>query len=396
LTFGALFFNVFRKLTPSNGIAMAHLPTCSTPPLVTVVIPAYNAAGSIETTLISVMKQTHRNLEIVVVDDGSTDDTAAIVARFAAKDSRIRLLQQPNGGLAAARNSGIRAAKGEYIANIDADDVWRGENIERQLNALENAPFDAKVVYGWSMGIDESNRLNGSFFMSTVEGCVYPVLVYKFFVSNASSSLIHRTCFENLGAYGTRYVEEGAQGCEDWDLHLRFAKEYRFAVAPSFLIGYRQTTGNMSSNADEMYRSYLITMENARKTCPGISSRAFRWSSANFTLYLALNISHVGDFRAVWKWLLKALIRDPWMTLMRHDFHILLIRSFLDAFLQCVSNGILARKMSYDRLKSSLFEKKAGAAVSTILRRIRIYHRLPAQRWERRRIAKLLNSKWQP
>lgn len=373
---------------------MPYSTRCPESPLITVVIPAYNAAHYIETTLCSVMGQTHGNLEIVVVNDGSTDNTASIVARLAVKDPRIRLLQQPNAGLSAARNLGIQAASGEYIANIDADDVWSRKNIEQQLSAIQNAPFDAKVAYAWSLGIDETNRLNGRFLMSHIEGHVFPALVYKFFVSNASSSLIHKTCFETFGAYGTRYHKENAQGCEDWDLHLRFAKHYRFTVAPSFLIGYRQTTRNMSSNDLEMVRSYQITLENARKACPGISNKVFRWSFANFALYLALNRSQAGEFRASLKWLLKALTKDPWMTIMRHDFHIILIRSLSDVFLQCCTQRIFGRKISYSQMKER-HSRQTENITSVILRHIYIYHRLPAQRWERRRLEKLLAGKWQ-
>ncbi len=374
---------------------MTHPSTCPEDPLVTVVIPAYNAAAYMASTLISVTGQTHSNLEIIVVDDGSTDETAAIVSGFAERDSRIRLLQQQNSGLSAARNLGVRAARGEYIANIDADDVWRSKNVERQLAAIGDAPFEARVAYGWSLGIDEANRLNGRFYMSFLEGRMFWPLVYKFFVFNASSSLIHRTCFETFGLYDTRYREENAQGCEDWDLHLRFANHYHFAVAPSFLTGYRQTTTNMSSDDATMARSYHITMDNARRESLDIPEWVFRWSLANFTLYLALKSSQAGKCFAAWKWLLKALINDPGMTIMRHDFHVILTRTLLDAFIQCCSLWIVGRKISLVQLESRLFKQETGNVTSRILNRIHIYHRLPAQRWERRRIKKLLAGQGQ-
>jgi glycosyltransferase involved in cell wall biosynthesis len=97
-------------------------------PLVSVIIPAYNAENFIAKTLESVLSQTYQNIEVLVVDDGSTDTTAEIVKSFVQKDSRVSLLQQSNAGVAAARNLAIEKSKGEYIAPIDADDIWYPQN----------------------------------------------------------------------------------------------------------------------------------------------------------------------------------------------------------------------------------------------------------------------------
>ncbi len=106
-------------------------------PLVSVVIPAFNASTYIERTLRSVMRQTYAALEIVVVNDGSTDHTAKLVEQIAASDSRIRLLSTPNRGVAAARNTGIEASSGRFVAFLDADDLWHPTKIEKQVNALK-------------------------------------------------------------------------------------------------------------------------------------------------------------------------------------------------------------------------------------------------------------------
>jgi glycosyltransferase involved in cell wall biosynthesis len=369
---------------------MNHLPVCPESPLVTVVIPAYNASGFIESTLVSVIRQTYRNLEVIVVDDGSTDKTAAIVSAFARKDQRIRLVQQPNSGLAAARNTGIRAAAGDYIANIHADDVWHSTCVERKLAAIGNAPFEAKVAYGWSLGIDGQNCLNGRFCMPFLEGRVFLALVYRFFLCNASSSLIHRTCFETFGLYDTRYHREKAQGCEDWDLHLRFAKHYEFVLAPAFLTGYRLTTTNMTSNNVTMARSYRITMDIARRESPEIPARVFRWSASYFAMYLAFTRSQAGDFLAAWKWLMKALLNDPLMTIIRHDFYTILFRSLIDAFIQCWSHWVAGCKISLAQMENRFYQKPTGVATDWIVRRMKLHRRLPAQRWERWRIERLL------
>ena len=110
--------------------------TPSQTPLVGVVVPAYNAAATLDETLRSVRAQTHRALEIIVVDDGSLDDTAAIARRHAAEDERVRVLCQANAGVAAARNAGWQSSRADLIAFIDADDLWAPTKIERQLQAL--------------------------------------------------------------------------------------------------------------------------------------------------------------------------------------------------------------------------------------------------------------------
>ena len=104
-----------------------------TAPLVSVIVPAYNAGPFLAATLESVLDQTHRAFEVLVVDDGSTDETATIAAAYAVRDSRIRPLTQANAGVAAARNRGIAEARGEFIAPIDADDIWFPEFLEQVL-----------------------------------------------------------------------------------------------------------------------------------------------------------------------------------------------------------------------------------------------------------------------
>ena len=103
------------------------------PGRVSVIIPAYNAAATVERTIASVLNQSYTNLEVLVVDDGSTDETAALVQQMVDVAGRIRLLQKPNGGLVSARNHGIAHATGEFIAPVDADDLWHPQKIAKQV-----------------------------------------------------------------------------------------------------------------------------------------------------------------------------------------------------------------------------------------------------------------------
>src|SRR4028118_698519 len=126
-------------------------------PLVSVIIPAYNAENFIAKTLETVLSQTYQNIEVLVVDDGSPDTTAEIVKSFVENYSRVSLLQQSNAGVAAARNLAIEKSKGEYIAPIDADDIWYPQNIEKQVQCFLDSDPSVGLVYTWSVDIDEDD-----------------------------------------------------------------------------------------------------------------------------------------------------------------------------------------------------------------------------------------------
>ena len=115
-------------------------------PAVSVIIPAYNAAATLERALASVAKQTLSGIEILVVDDGSTDATPEILARMAAADRRLRILTQANGGVARARNAAIGAATGEWVATIDADDIWHPRKLELQ-HLQTQRPLSMQELY---------------------------------------------------------------------------------------------------------------------------------------------------------------------------------------------------------------------------------------------------------
>lgn len=227
--------------------------------LVTVVVPAFNADQTLHETLVSVRGQTHANLEIIVVDDGSTDATAAIAARHAAADDRIRLIRQENGGVARARNRGIAEASAAYVAPVDGDDLWAPTKIAKQLVRLKQA--DAGLSYTWYAVIDEQSNVIHTISPSH-EGDVLGRLCEGNFVGNGSSPLMLKTAVLDAGGYDASLRDRKAQGCEDYQLYLRIAERRTFAVVPEFLTGYRQTQSNMSSDASQMLRSWdLVTTE---------------------------------------------------------------------------------------------------------------------------------------
>jgi glycosyltransferase involved in cell wall biosynthesis len=230
----------------------------TSPELVAVVIPAYNAAATIDGTIRSVRAQTHTRLEILIVDDGSSDATPEIVRSHLAADSRIRLLRQANGGVASARNRGWNDAAAELIAFIDADDLWAADKIEKQLVALRNAGATAALVYTWYAVIDEKGLVIDSRHCPTATGHVFEALLVENFVGNGSSVLIRRAALSALGGYDFSLRARHAEGCEDLLLYLKIAERYEFALVPERLTGYRLTPANMSSGLTRMLRSWRL------------------------------------------------------------------------------------------------------------------------------------------
>src|SRR5262249_22601027 len=157
---------------------------------------AYNAGRTIGATLASVTAQTYPHLDIIVVDDGSTDKTQDIVRHHMARDPRIRLLAQANRRVAAARNRGVAASSADLIGPIDADDLWRPEKIDRQLRALEAAPPTTGLVYTWSVTINARDEIIGFGTAATEEGDVSTALATANFMENGSCVLMRRQAFE--------------------------------------------------------------------------------------------------------------------------------------------------------------------------------------------------------
>lgn len=227
--------------------------------VVTVVIPAYNGEETLDETLRSVRGQTHRALDIVVVDDGSSDGTAEIARRHAALDSRVRLIVQANGGVAKARNTGWQSSEADYFAFVDADDLWTEDKIERQLEAMIRE--DAGLAYGWYLLIDHDSRIIGYGPPVTQSGDVLDAIFESNFIGNGSSVLVRRQALIDANGFESGLHQAGAQGCEDLMFYCRVAEKHRFALVPDYLIGYRSLPNNMSSNLSRMLRSWMLVRE---------------------------------------------------------------------------------------------------------------------------------------
>lgn len=235
--------------------------------LVSFVIPAFDARATIDETLRSVRAQTYPAIEILVVDDGSRDDTVRVAEAHAREDGRVRLIRQENAGVAAARNRGIAEARGEYVAPVDADDLCAPERTAKQVAALERRGPAAGLAYTWSALIDENSVIIDATRKPRFEGRVLRNLCAANFIANGSAALFRRSALESVGGYDASLRARGAQGCEDLAIYLRIAERYEFAVVPEFLTGYRRTPSSMSSDGIRMHRSFrLVRDEQLRKS----------------------------------------------------------------------------------------------------------------------------------
>lgn len=320
---------------------MNRLETLAKIPLVSVIIPAYNAEPFIRKTIDSVLAQTYDQFEIIVVDDGSSDRTAEIVREIAQQDDRITLFQQKNAGVAAARNLAISHAQGDYIAPIDADDIWYPRKLEKQMQVMLNAGPEVGLVYAWSVYITEAGDLTTTCQINYLEGAAHIPMLYGNQLGNASSALIRRVCFEAVGGYNSQLRAHGAQGCEDWDLYLRIAEKFEFRVVPELLVGYRQVLNSMSFNHLTMKRSSDFVLASARTRFPKIPEVVYQWSNSSFNWYLAMRCDQCDDYSNTIHYLYRSAQTD-FFPLLRPRFYKLLSRSLFNLLLEKL--GIFSRQ----------------------------------------------------
>lgn len=282
------------------------------PPLVSVIIPAYNAEATLAETLASVCAQTYRNLEIIVVDDGSRDMTHALAERAAQGDPRIRALRQDNAGVAAARNHGIREARGDFVAFVDADDIWLPEKTRMQMDALLAGGDRAGLAYCWSARIDADSLVFADWDRPQVAGAVLDELFRGNFVGNGSSALVRKHLAEAVGGFEPRLHNQGAQGCEDILFYLRVASLAEFVVIEQHLVGYRQLEGAMSDNPQRMWRSWLLMTEEMEGLHPN-HLHPIRSGLANYGFYLFERLLRQRRFGEARELLGSMLAERPWL-----------------------------------------------------------------------------------
>ena len=223
-------------------------------PLVSVVIATYNYGRFLAEAVHSILGQTYPAREIIIIDDGSTDETADVAASFG---DAVRYIKQDNAGVSAARNNGIRRAKGEFVAFLDADDQWAPEKLEKQKSLLDALP-DSVALVGtktWEV-FEDGHRIDTTPAVKRQD----PILSrLEMVVRNrmvTSSTFMKRECLERVGGF-----DEELNYCEDWDLWLRIGEHYGTAIIEEPLVICRQHHGSAAKKLERMVEHHMLVFD---------------------------------------------------------------------------------------------------------------------------------------
>lgn len=288
-------------------------------PQVSVVIPAYNAMTYLPITLDSVLRQTYSDFEVLIVDDGSIDQIKTWVAQDVT-DPRVKLISQVNQGLSAARNTGIANARGNYIAFVDADDVWTETKLEEQVRCLEADP-SVGLVYSWIAMTDAQGTPTGKIMGGTLKGNVLNEILQRNIVDCPSSVVVRRECFEKVGTF-----DRTLRSVEDWDMWLRIATQYSFAVIQKPLVYYRQHANNMSKNWRVMEEAFHQVIEKSFQTISQElqSLKENSLGYANLCLAWKATQSKERDFQLASKFQRQAITHYPALRYSRENIRLTL------------------------------------------------------------------------
>lgn len=228
--------------------------------LVSIIIPCYNAEKYIAETIQSVINQTYKNWELIIVNDGSTDHSLNIIKEFAANDNRISLIDKPNSGVSDSRNKGLEKAKGEYIAFLDADDVWNSQYLEKQIANLQSNRFN--ISYTACQLINQ----NGEKLQKHLRGENNPqlndfLLQKGNYITSPSGIVYKRECFNKVNGFDSNLSNNA-----DQDILIQMlAKGNTIGYIDECLWNYRIHDNNMSKNIAVLERDLLYLFHKCDK-----------------------------------------------------------------------------------------------------------------------------------
>jgi glycosyltransferase involved in cell wall biosynthesis len=273
------------------------------PPLVSVIIPNYNYARYLPQAIESALAQSYAPVEVIVVDDGSQDDSLEVLKGYG---SRIRWVTQSNQGVAAARNHGALLSQGSFLAFLDADDYWLPAKLERQIERFLQKP-ELGLVY---CGVDEFNEHGTvSLRQDGMEGWVLPELLLlrrPAFFGGGSGFVTPRALFDEVGGF-----DETLSTSADWDLACRIAARRPFGFVPEVLLKYRLHRANMHTNVRVMERDMLLVYAKHFGQASTELQAIRRASYGRLHMILAGSYFRAGQYQQFGRHALKSLCLAP-------------------------------------------------------------------------------------
>ena len=285
-------------------------------PIFSVVIPMYNVSRYIEQCIQSVLDQSFENFEIVCVDDGCSDDTVKKVQAF--DDERIRLVCQKNRGLSGARNTGINASRGIYVALLDADDFWHQDKLQSHYDHFNSNP-EVGVSYSASSFIDEEGELLGIGQNPKIKNISSKDVLCRNPIGNGSAPVFRSAVLNQVsqvqvigGELRTCYFDESMRQSEDIEYWLRISlvSSWRFEGIDKPLTYYRVNSGGLSANLNNQYQSWCYAMKKNSGTDPELFKRYFSLAQAYQKRYLSRRAIQQGNYKDAIRLMKEALQAD--------------------------------------------------------------------------------------
>ena len=312
-------------------------------PVISIVIPAYNAERTILETIASVRQQTFTDFELIVINDGSTDLTLDLLTTI--EDDRLKVFSYRNGGLATARNRGISKSTGEFIAFLDADDLWANDKLELQLAALKAHP-SAGLAYSWTYNMSDAGKLLYP-VEPTYSGAVHADLLLWNFLSNGSNPLIRRQVIESVGEFRPPAT------AADWDYWLRIAANWDFVLIAKHQVFYRHSANSMSTKLDTMKGDTLITIERAFAAAPvELQYLKKQCLSNTYQYYAQVYLRNINPIKSPGE--IDRVISNLWQGIF------LFPASILDRYTQSMIVKTLVIKILTPKNANSLFQSIKG------------------------------------
>jgi glycosyltransferase involved in cell wall biosynthesis len=282
-----------------------------TPRQVSVVVPSYNAAWSIRDTLLSVFAQTFSDFDVIVVNDGSTDNLMDVLSTFSEREKRLRVISQANMGLAAARNRGLSEVRTPFVAFLDSDDIWHPDFLACLLPSLQRevkAPF----AYAHSLRIDADNRIIPSPRWTHAPRHDFEGLLTVNSVGNGSAAMFRTAVIRELGGFDTTLRARDAQGAEDWKLCLQLAARHAPVLVDRYLVCYRLMEDSMSQKRPARQLHAIRTvMDDIREEFPDAGTGAFRNARTMMNGWLMPAFFRKREFKTILRLLIQSYVLNP-------------------------------------------------------------------------------------